>query len=220
MTDFVTMVIFLISFLLLPIFGEDLKLNMKPLYISTKYGKKDLVKCRVVTGIKIGTIIYAIAVVVFSLCKLVTFGFEGGNLPIQSSINYFISPYSITFFEQYIINILVGYLAMLALVGVTVLTTVIAEQILSSALVVIFILLLMTILPNHKFEFNHYFKNFVPYHMTNFNSYYVLSEIYTIFGNVVSKYMMVIIVSLLVFVVLIVSTIVIANKKLSKGNNF
>lgn len=216
MTDFVTAVIFLIPFLLLPIFGEDPKSNMKQLYIATKYGKCDLVKCRIITGVGIGTIIYAIAIVIFSLCKLFAFGFEGGNLPIQSSINYFFSPYIMTFVEQYIINVFVGYLSMLVLVGVTLLTTVLAEQILSSAVVVTFILMIMTMLPNNKFELNHYFKNFVPYHMTNFNSYYIRPELYTMFGKTVPTYMMVMVVAMLVFALLTAGTILISNKKFKK----
>ncbi|KHS55766.1 MULTISPECIES: hypothetical protein [Terrisporobacter] len=104
---------------------------MKQLYISTKYGKGELIKSRVIIGIGVGTVIYVIAIGIFSLCKLFAFGFERNNLPIQSSINYFFSPDSTTFFEQYIINVLVGYVAMLVLAGVTLLTTVLAGQILS-----------------------------------------------------------------------------------------
>lgn len=217
MTDFVTVITFFIPFLLLSIFGEDSKSNMKQLYMATKYGKSCLVKSRVITAIGVGTIIYFIAVGIFSLCKLFVFGFEGDNLPIQNSINNFISIYNITFFEQYIINVIVGYFAMLVLVGMTLLTTILAGQIISSAAVVTFLLTIMTMLPNHKFEFNHYFKNFLPYHMTDFNRYYVFPEIYTMFGNIVPTYIMVIIVAILIFIILIGSTVVISNKKISKG---
>ena len=75
----------------------------------------------------------------------------------------------------------------------------------------------MTMLPNNKFEFNHYFKNFVPYHMTNFNRYYIFPEIYTLFGTIVPTYNMVIVVGVVLYVILIVSTMFMSNRKLVKG---
>ena len=72
-------------------------------------------------------------------------------------------------------------------------------------------------LPNNKFEFNHYFKNFVPHHMTNFNRYYIFPEIYTLFGKIVPTYNMVIVVGVVLYVILIVSTMFMSNRKLVKG---
>lgn len=217
MIDFTTIIIFIVPFIILSIFGEDPKIRMKQLYTATKYGKKDLVKAKVITGFGVGTIIYITAIGIFSISKLMILGFKGVNLPIQSSVKYLFCPYNLTYFQQYLINVFVGFMAMLFLVSITLLVTSILEQILSSAVVVAFILVIMPMLPNNNFEFNHYFKNFLPYSMTNFNSYYIHPEIYTIFGEIIPMYILVI---LMAFIVCFISTLFIlfvSNKKLSRG---
>ncbi|MEG0295894.1 MAG: hypothetical protein RR620_04180 [Clostridium sp.] len=214
MVDFITIIIFIIPFIILAIFGEDLKVKMKQLYTSTKHGKKTLVKARMIAGIEISSIIYGTGVSIFSLSKLLILGFNGANLPIQSSINYLFSPYNITFFEQYLINVLVGFMAMLILVSITLLITVILEQILSSAIIVTFILAIMTMLPNNSFELNHYFRNFLPYNMVNFNSYYIKPEIYNVFDEIVPTYILVGLVGCILFMIVTVFTLIISNKKL------
>ncbi|RDY26279.1 hypothetical protein CHL78_014380 [Romboutsia weinsteinii] len=215
MTDFVTVVIFIIPFIILSIFGEDPKTRMKEIYTATKHGKCDLVKARIITGFRVGAIIYTTAIFIFSLSKLLILGFKGANLPIQSSVNYFFCPYNITYFEQYLINVVVGFMAMLVLVAITLLVSSVSEQILSSAVVVTFILGIMTMLPNNKFYFNHYFKNFVPYSMTNFKHYYLYPEIYNVFGKIIPTYTLVTLVSFIACIVFIILTVVISNKKLS-----
>ncbi|GAA0106750.1 hypothetical protein UT300013_33750 [Paraclostridium sordellii] len=217
MIDFTTIIIFIIPFTILNIFGEDPKIRMKQLYTSTKYGKGNLVRSKVITGFVVGTIIYITSIGIFSISKLIAFGFNGANLPIQSSAKYLFCPYNITYFQQYLINIFVGFMAMLFLVSITLLITSILEQILSSAVIVAFILTIMTMLPNNNFMFNHYFKNFLPYNMTNFNSYYINPEIYSIFGRIIPTYLLVILVSFIVSVLSIIFTLLISNKKLSKG---
>lgn len=212
--DFTTIIIFLIPFIIIPIFGEDPKVKMKGLYTSTKYGKRDLVKGKIITGLSVGTIIYIISVGIFSISKLLVLGFKGANLPIQSSVKYLYCPYDLTYFEQCLINVFVGFMAMLFLVAITLLITSILEQILSSAIVVSFILVTMTMLPNNNFEFNHFFKNFLPYSMTNFNNYYIHPEIYSIFNTIIPTYVLVIIISLIISVLSISAVFIISNMKL------
>ena len=215
--DFTTIIIFIIPFIIIPIFGEDPKIKMKGLYTSTKYGKRDLVKGKIITGLSVGAIIYIISVGIFSISKLLVLGFKGANLPIQSSVKYLYCPYDLIYFEQYLINIFIGFMAMLFLVAITLLITSILEQILSSAIVVAFILVTMTMLPNNNFEFNHFFKHFLPYSMTNFNNYYIHPEIYNIFGKIVPMYTLVLLVALIVCVVSVSLTLFISNKKLLRG---
>lgn len=215
--DFTTIIIFIIPFIIIPIFGEDPKVKMKGLYTATKYGKCDLVKGKIITGISIGTIVYMISAGIFSITKLLVFGFKGANLPIQSSVKHLYCPYDLTYFEQYLINIFVGFMAMLFLVAITLLITSILEQILSSAIVVSFILVTMTMLPNNNFEFNHFFKNFLPYSMTNFNNYYIHPEIYNIFGKIIPMYILVLLVALIVCVISVTLAFFISNKKLLRG---
>lgn len=138
----------------------------------------------------------------------------GANLPIQSSINYLFSPYNITFLQQYLLNVVIGFMAMLILVSLTLLITILSGKILSSTMVVVFLLAAMPLLPNNMFTFNYYFRNFLPYNMVNFNMYYIRVYIYDIFGEIIPLYMLVIMVSFIIVSILLTANIIISNKKL------
>ncbi|WP_010296742.1 hypothetical protein, partial [Clostridium senegalense] len=173
MVDFVTVVIVVIPFIILPVFAKDPKTKMRQLYIATKHGKKTLVKVKVITGFEVGAMIYITSVLIFSLSKLLILGFKGASLPIQSSVSYLFCPYNLTYLQQYLLNVTIGFMAMLIMVSTTLLFTSIVDQILSGALFVTFFCAIMTMLPKNNFEINHYLKAFLPYHMINFNKYYI-----------------------------------------------
>ncbi|WP_291583041.1 hypothetical protein [Clostridium sp. UBA6640] len=215
MIDFLTIIIFIIPFIILPVFAKDPKTKMRQLYITTKHGKKTLAKIKIITGFEVGGMIYITAVLIFSLSKLAILGFKGASLPIQSSINYLFCPYNITYLQQYLLNVTIGFMAMLVMVSATLLFTVIVDQILSGAIFVTFFCAIMTMMPNNNFEINHYFKTFLPYHMINFNNYYIHPEIYNISGKIIPTYVLVILISLLAFTIFTVCTMVISNIKLS-----
>ncbi|NEU05302.1 hypothetical protein [Clostridium senegalense] len=215
MVDFGTVVIVVIPFIILPVFAKDPKTRMRQLYIATKHGKKTLAKIKIITGFEVGAMIYITAVLIFSLSKLLILGFKGASLPIQSSVSYLFCPYNLTYLQQYLLNVTIGFMAMLIMVSTTLLFTSIVDQILSGALFVTFFCAIMTMLPKNNFEINHYLKAFLPYHMINFNKYYIHPEIYNIAGKVIPTYVLVILISLLVFIISTISTMAISNMKLS-----
>lgn len=215
MIDFVTIVILFIPFIILSVFAQDPKTKMRQLYIATKHGKKTLVKAKIITGFEVGSIMYITAVLIFSISKLSILGFKGASLPIQSSINYLFCPYNMTYLQQYLLNVTIGFMAMVVMISITLLFTVIVNQILSGAIFITFFCAAMTMLPNNNFQINHYFKNFLPYHMINFNNYYIHPEIYVISGKITPMYVLVILISLLAFTISTICTVVISNMKLS-----
>lgn len=215
MIDFITISIFIIPFIILPLFAHDPKTDMKQLYLTTKHGKKTLVKAKIITGLEVAFLIYGTALFLFSIPKLLIFGFKGANLPIQSSVDYLLCPYNITYLQQYLLNAVIGFMAVLVMVSVTLLFTVITEQILSGAVLVTFVLGIMTSLPSNNYSLNHYFKNFMPYDMTNFNRFYINPDVYSVFGKIVPSAIMVILVSFIIYVIFTTCTLVISNIRLS-----
>lgn len=213
MIDIMPLILGLISVIILPVFAEDPKTKMRQLYISTEHGKKTLVKSRIVAGFEIGAINYFTIVLIFTLCKLLIFGFQGASLPIQSSTTYFLSVYNITYFEQYLLNIVLGFVAMLFTVSMTLLFTTIVDQILSGAVLLVFSWIIMIMLPD-MFVIKHYFSNFLPYGITNFNNYYINNEVYSILNHTVPSITLVAIVSILISIIFTAITLIISNSKL------
>lgn len=215
MTDFVPVILGIISAITLPVFAEDPKTKMKELLITTKDGKRTLIKARLIAGFEIGIMVYVVSMLIFSFLELLVLGVKGYNLPIQNSINYFLSAYNITYIQQYFLNVMTGFIALLLILSITFLFTVIVEQILSGASLLVFLWIIMIVLP-HNFVITHYFLNFLPYNMANFNKYYIGNEVYTILGRTIPSILWVMIVSFIFFIIITVTTIIISNIKLSR----
>ena len=213
--DLVTVFVLATPFVLIPLFAQDPKTRMQDLSMATKFGKKIFIQAKVVVGFWISTVIYVTAVSIYSLITLMVFGFKGGNLPIQSSLNDFFSPYPLTFIQQYFINVWIGWMALLLLVALTLLVSVLAKKILSTAFVILFLLLAMQLTPK-SFEFNYYIGNFFPYEMINFSVYYGNPYVYTLFGRIIPLYNLVIMVALILVIVFVTATLILSLRNIKR----
>lgn len=180
---FVALLLVLISVLLLPLIGIDPKNNMQELCRGTKYGKRQLDHARVLTAFLSGVFLYAFGILLFFVIKMVPFGLGGWNQCIQSSRNTFFSLYNITFFEQFLLNVMIGLVALLFVISLLLVITVFMEKIMTSAVVFAFFLILLLLFDQmYLWPVNHYFANFMPLRMTDFSHYYTGNEVYRIFG--------------------------------------
>lgn len=220
LTDFITVIIFIVPFILLPIFSENSKYGISFICSSTKYGKSNLIKWKIILAFLIGSKIYFISVIIFSFVTLLILGGDGWDLSINSTILYSFSPYNITFLEQYIINILIGFTALCIMISVSIFISIIVKELISSIAILSSTLFLMTIAPNYNYKFMQYFGNFMPYIMTNFNNYYNAPYIYNIFNVVIPTYILVVSVGVLISLVLLLCSykIAISNLKVRIEN--
>ncbi len=180
---FAALLLILISVLLLPLFGTDPKSDMKELYRGTKYGKKPLDHARILAAFLVGVFLYVSGIFLFFIIKMVPFGLEGWNQHIQSNRNTFFSLYHITNLQQFLLNTLIGLVALVFVVSMLMFITAFMEKIMTSAVVYIFFWILLLLFDQtHLWSINHYFSNFMPLRMTSFSHYYIGNEIYRIFG--------------------------------------
>ncbi len=115
MVDLVTIVILFISFICLGIFGENQKGSMNNLILSTKNGKVNIIKAKLIVCLCLSSITYFISIAIFTICNLLILGVEGYDLYIQSNLGYIYSVYNITFLQQYLMNITLGFIATLTM---------------------------------------------------------------------------------------------------------
>lgn len=187
MNVFVPVLLILISVLLLPLFGIDPKINMTELYRSTKYGKAPLDHARVLAAYIIGVFLYLSGIVLHFAIKMVPFGLKGWNQCIQSNVKTFFSLYNITNLQQFLLNVMIGLVALLFVVSFLLLVSVIMEKIMTSAVIFVFFWILLLLFEQmYLWPVNHYFANFMPLRMTSFSHYYVGNEIYRVFGSSLS----------------------------------
>lgn len=180
---FVVFLLILISVLLLPLFGIDPKSNMKELYRGTKYGKKPLDHARILSAFLIGVFLYVSGISLFFILKMAPFGLGGWNQHIQSNRNTFFSLYHITNLQQFLLNVMIGLVALVFVVSMVIFIEVFMEKIMTSAVVYVFFWILLLLFDQmHLWPVNHYFANFMPFRMTSFSHYYTGNEIYRILG--------------------------------------
>lgn len=187
MNVFVPLMLILISVLLLPLFGIDPKSNMTELYRSTKYGKVPLDHARILAAYIIGFFLYLSGIALYFVIKMVPFGLKGWSQGIQSNVKTFFSLYNITNLQQFLLNVMVGLVALLFVISFLLLVTVIMEKIMTSAVIFVFFWILLLLFDQmYLWPVNHYFANFMPLRMTSFSHYYVGNEIYRVFGSSLS----------------------------------
>ncbi len=216
LVDLMTIVMLFISFICLFIFGESQKGSMNDLFLSTKNGRIDLIKSKLKVGVCLSSIAYFISVAIFTICNLLILGVKGYDLYIQSSVGFLYSAYNITFLQQYLMNVLLGFVAVLLMTYITIFVSIIFRKILNAGIVIIFIWILMFTLPNEiyvGYNFSHYLTNFLPYNIINFNKYYMFNDVYNLNGNIVFGYYWIGIISVIIIVSLIISSYIVSKKK-------
>lgn len=173
-----------ITVLILPLFGRDSGVQMEELARSARFGQKRLNLSRILSAYLAATVLYFASMMIYFSILMMPFGFEGGNQPIQSNVRAFFSLYNITYLQQFMINLLVGYLGLIFMVSVALMATIILKILLASAsLIAIFYIMLIVIDQLYVYEINHWFANFMPVHMTEFWHFYTENELYRIGGR-------------------------------------
>ncbi|TCZ77072.1 hypothetical protein E0485_11435 [Paenibacillus albiflavus] len=219
MADLLVIILMILSVILLPVFGGTAKTNMNELCLSTKHGKSIFIKAKMIAGLEITSLVYVASVFILTIAQLSVFGTNGYNLVIQSDVFYLFSTYNITFLEQYILNVVMGYTAVLFMTSIIFLITVITEQIIAGGVLTTFFWIMMFTLPSNLFTsvgITHNLSNFLPYNMTNFNKFFRNNEIYEVFGQMIPSYLWVMIVTLVITACLTVATNIVADLKISK----
>jgi len=182
--DFTPLVLILISIIVTPLFADDAQTKMKELSRSTKKGKKQLDMARFITAFGIGSALYFIAVICYFFIKMIPFGFSGGSEYIQSNEDTFFSVFHITYMEQFLWNVIRGYVALLFVVSMTILISVIIERIMAGVVVICFYWVFLLIMEKMiSFDVNHFFANFMPLRLAGSNDFYTQNEIYRFAGR-------------------------------------
>ncbi len=219
MSDLLLITLLTLSVILLSVFGGTEKTNMNELCNSTKNGKITFIKAKMIAGFEIASIVYLLYVTMLTITQLLIFGVNGYNLAIQSDTFYLFSSCNITFLEQYLLNVFIGYVAIIFMAAIIFFFTAMTEQIMAGGVLTTFFWIFMITIPSNlftSFGITHNLSNFFPSNMINFNRLYRNNEIYEVFGQMIPSYMWIVMMALIITVGTALSTYSVANIKLSK----
>lgn len=110
------------------IFFVEKKCNMNMILrtLATKESKINFIKA--ITVIIMNSAIYFSIVLIYSALIWSVFGLDGWNMKIQTSYLFWLSPLNINYFQAYMVNVLIGYLAVLVVTFFTSLLVKINEK--------------------------------------------------------------------------------------------
>lgn len=206
--SFVPLVMLMVSLLIMPLFADDAQNRMKELSRSTRNGKKQLAAARFISAFMTGSVFYLLAMFCFFFIKMIPFGFSGSEELIQSNADTFFSVFPITYLEQFLINCLRGYVALIFVVALTVMISATTERIMVGSVVVCFFWLLLLVMEQMmQFEVNHWFANFMPLRLSGSADFYTANEIYRFGGSSFDGIVWCPVIALLVSVVMTALTV-------------
>lgn len=205
-------VLILVSIVVLPIFAQSPKTKMKELCLSTKKGGRVQYRARAIAGLLAGSLLYFASMLIFTITRLVVLGPQGGNLPIQSAAVYFFSAWNISYIQQFLINLAIGFLAVLLMTSIVLFCGAILEQIVSTGAVVAFLWAFM--LAPQPANITHFFSGFLPYNMLEFFGLYMNNETYLIAGFVLPRYIWVVTVAICCLVLFMAAVCFVAEYKI------
>ncbi|QQK08321.1 hypothetical protein [Miniphocaeibacter halophilus] len=206
--DLGTLILLLIiisSIVILQIFGKIDKFNMDELSRATRKGNMELSIAKVIVAIKISLIIYFTGILILLIVNGIIYGFEGFSMPIQSNPTYLYSVFKINYLQQFLINISLGLVALLFLVGFVLFVTAVTKNLLTGGVITVFFWALLFVFEMLKdYEINHYFANFLPIKMTDFTMHYNANDIYKVFDNRYNSIIWTIMVTILISIILFI----------------
>ena len=180
----IVMISVMISIIIMPLFAEETQTGMQELIRSAMKGKRQLDFARIITAYGMGSILYFLAVFLCFLIKMMPFGFAGANEYIQSSENTFFSVFHISYLQQFAWNCLRGYAALIFVVSMTILISVMLEQVMAGYAAICFFWGVLLIMDQMiSFEVNHMFANFMPLRLAGSLDFYNRNEIYRVAGR-------------------------------------
>jgi len=145
MGNFVFLLVIVISLLVLPLFGRDPEVKMEEMVRSSRYGKRQLDRARIIAAYLTATVLYVCSMAVYFVIVMLPFGFDGANQLIQSNARTFFSLYNISYLQQFLWNLFRGYVVLVFMVSLVLMVTILIKNILASGSVIAIFMVMLVI---------------------------------------------------------------------------
>lgn len=115
--QFIIFPIFAIIFILSTLYTGEYESGADQIILTSMYGKSKLIGAKNMAAFMYGSLFYLVNVIIMAGIILISYGADGGSLPIQ--IDNSSSPYPFTYFQATLISFAAGYVIMLLFVALT-----------------------------------------------------------------------------------------------------
>ena len=102
-----------------PVFAEEYSCHTDSVIYSARFGKTKLVTAKVAASLETAIGAYAVLLLFHVALYGATYGLQGGNVSIQSSLHYASSTYDLTFCQAFGLTVALNILGIIALAAIT-----------------------------------------------------------------------------------------------------
>lgn len=115
------LLVLIMGFLVSGIFSNEFQLKADSIFFSTKLGRNKAISAKMKAGFVIITVVYWGTMLIYSTIVLTSLGTDGADCMIQTGLGGWKSFYNITYFQDYLLTMVGGYLGSLFILTLTML---------------------------------------------------------------------------------------------------
>lgn len=109
----IVLTMLVLSFFVSGFFSGEFQWKADSVFFSAKYGRNKGTLSKIAAGIIVVTVVYWTMILLYSLIVFCVYGTSGANCAIQTSLGGWKSLYHMTFFQEYLLMIVGGYVGVL-----------------------------------------------------------------------------------------------------------
>lgn len=177
--------VLVVGFLVAGIFSEEYRTGACSIFFSAAHGRGKAIRAKVKAGFLLITIVYWLTFGIFSAAVLLELGADGSGCLIQISSQGWKSIYNITFFQEYLIIALGGYIGCLFVDSFAMFVSAKIKSTVVSVIIPFVVLFAPSIIKLGNSRFAEKADGLMPYQLVQMN--FTICEFYTyeIFGKIV-----------------------------------
>lgn len=185
-----------------PIFAYEYQTGADAIVLSTRFGRKQIIRAKMIAGFLVSSGIYLFATSFFIIITITAYGIQGWNASFQ--ILSFTSFYNLTMLQVFLCGLLLNYLVVMAIMSTTMMLSSICKSSFSTVIISTLWVFVPLFVPSSKSSraFN-YFLDLLPAKAVDTYKVFSLYDVFS-FGEIVLSLPVVILLSsiCLVFITL------------------
>lgn len=167
------------------LFAGEFSWKADAIFFSTACGRNKAVSAKIKAGIVYSTIVYVVAAVFMTSAILLAYGPSGWNCPIQITFGNWKSIYNITIGQEYILMLVLGYVAYLFINVMVMLVAAKTNSVVVGTMIPIAILFIPSFVPYNKFKIVDEIMALWPDQLLNADMLLSIYKLFNIGGKII-----------------------------------
>jgi len=195
-------IVFIMCVCVSPLFAGEYQSGADSIILSSRYGRSKVIVAKLKASFLFTTGLFLFGILFYTLLTLGIYGFSGWDASLQTV--HLTAPFPLTIFQTYLWTLLIGYLACLMMMSVTLLLSARMKSPFSVIIWSTVLLFVPMFIPYSKSSrlFNHLIQ-LLPNKMLNSFEALTHYELYHIFGQMIPQHMVMTVLALLVTILLL-----------------